>query len=88
MSPKILKYFSPSLVPSSVLQSLIPDIKVNQDVVMELHSEELQMSGDEENLDSGQDKGLKIRRTVTQVGGGGGGGGGGASCHCCRMKTS
>lgn len=54
----------------SVLQSLIPDIKVNQEVVVELHAEELQMSGDDENLDTSQvdqDKGLKIRRTVTQV---------------------
>ncbi|XP_035005246.2 apoptotic chromatin condensation inducer 1b [Hippoglossus stenolepis] len=52
------------------LKSLIPDIKVNQEAVVELHPEELQMSGDEENLDnshSDQDKGLKIRRTVTQV---------------------
>lgn len=55
----------------SFLQSLIPDIKVNQEPVMvELHPEELQLSGDEENLDSScsdQDKGLKIQRTVTQV---------------------
>lgn len=54
----------------SVLQSLIPDIKVNQEAVVELHPEELQLSGDEENLDTSrgdQDKGLKIRRTVTQV---------------------
>ncbi|XP_068444561.1 apoptotic chromatin condensation inducer 1b isoform X3 [Clinocottus analis] len=53
------------------LKSLIPDIKVTQEAVMELHPEELQMSGDEENLDTSgrgdQDKGLKIRRTVTQV---------------------
>uniref|UniRef100_A0A4W6BII7 Apoptotic chromatin condensation inducer 1b n=1 Tax=Lates calcarifer TaxID=8187 RepID=A0A4W6BII7_LATCA len=52
------------------LKSLIPDIKVNQEAVVELHPEELQLSGDEENLDSSrsdQDKGLKIRRTVTQV---------------------
>ncbi|XP_034412493.1 apoptotic chromatin condensation inducer 1b isoform X3 [Cyclopterus lumpus] len=52
------------------LKSLIPDIKVNQEAVMELHPEELHMSGDEEILDSSrvdQDKGLKIRRTVTQV---------------------
>ncbi|XP_062239651.1 apoptotic chromatin condensation inducer 1b [Platichthys flesus] len=52
------------------LKSLIPDIKVNQEAVVELHPEELQLSGDEENLDnshSDQDKGLKIRRTVTQV---------------------
>lgn len=37
---------------------------------MELHPEELQLSGDEEAPDPGpddQDKGLKIRRTVTQV---------------------
>uniref|UniRef100_A0A672YWR0 Apoptotic chromatin condensation inducer in the nucleus-like n=1 Tax=Sphaeramia orbicularis TaxID=375764 RepID=A0A672YWR0_9TELE len=52
------------------LKSLIPDIKVNQEAVVELHPEELQLSGDEENLDPSrddQDKGLKIRRTVTQV---------------------
>ncbi|XP_027893113.1 apoptotic chromatin condensation inducer 1b [Xiphophorus couchianus] len=52
------------------LKSLIPDIKVNQEAVMDLHPEELQMSGDEENSDAGRsdpDKGLKIRRTVTQV---------------------
>ncbi|XP_056224570.1 apoptotic chromatin condensation inducer 1b isoform X2 [Seriola aureovittata] len=52
------------------LKSLIPDIKVNQEAVVELHPEELQLSGDEENLDTSrgdQDKGLKIRRTVTQV---------------------
>ncbi|XP_076581616.1 apoptotic chromatin condensation inducer 1b isoform X2 [Chaetodon auriga] len=52
------------------LKSLIPDIKVNQEAVVELHPEELQLSGDEESLDAGQgdqDKGLKIRRTVTQV---------------------
>lgn len=49
---------------------MIPDIKVNQEAVVELHPEELQLSGDEENLDtsrSDQDKGLKIQRTVTQV---------------------
>ncbi|XP_071315050.1 apoptotic chromatin condensation inducer 1b isoform X2 [Trachinotus anak] len=52
------------------LKSLIPDIKVNQEAVVELHPEELQLSGDEENMDTNhgdQDKGLKIRRTVTQV---------------------
>ncbi|XP_029310815.1 LOW QUALITY PROTEIN: apoptotic chromatin condensation inducer 1b [Cottoperca gobio] len=52
------------------LKSLIPDIKVNQEAVVELHPEELQMSGDEESPDASrgdQDKGLKIRRTVTQV---------------------
>ncbi|KAM9426452.1 apoptotic chromatin condensation inducer 1b [Pholidichthys leucotaenia] len=52
------------------LKSLIPDIKVNQEAVVELHPEELQLSGDDENLDSNRgdpDKGLKIRRTVTQV---------------------
>lgn len=54
-----------------MFQSLIPDIKVNQEAVVELHPEELQLSGDEENLDtsrSDQGKGLKIQRTVTQVG--------------------
>uniref|UniRef100_UPI0037E86825 apoptotic chromatin condensation inducer 1b isoform X2 n=1 Tax=Semicossyphus pulcher TaxID=241346 RepID=UPI0037E86825 len=52
------------------LKSLIPDIKVNQEAVVELHPEELQLSGDDEGLDTGrsdQDQGLKIRRTVTQV---------------------
>ncbi|XP_047192503.1 apoptotic chromatin condensation inducer 1b isoform X3 [Scophthalmus maximus] len=52
------------------LKSLIPDIKINQEAVVELHPEELQLSGDEENVDNSlgdQDKGLKIRRTVTQV---------------------
>ncbi|XP_068584345.1 apoptotic chromatin condensation inducer 1b isoform X2 [Cebidichthys violaceus] len=52
------------------LKSLIPDIKVKQEAVVELHPEELQMSGDEESPDTSrgdQDKGLKIRRTVTQV---------------------
>ncbi|XP_006809394.2 apoptotic chromatin condensation inducer 1b [Neolamprologus brichardi] len=52
------------------LKSLIPDIKVNQEAVVELHPEELQLSGDEENPDASRsdpDKGLKIRRTVTQV---------------------
>lgn len=53
-----------------IFQSLIPDIKVSQEAVVELHPEELQLSGDEENLDANrgdQDKDLKIRRTVTQV---------------------
>lgn len=64
-------FFFPS-PPSSLAssQSLIPDIKVNQEAVVELHPEELQLSGDEESLDASrgdQDKGLKIRRTVTQV---------------------
>uniref|UniRef100_A0A3Q0RCR4 Apoptotic chromatin condensation inducer 1b n=1 Tax=Amphilophus citrinellus TaxID=61819 RepID=A0A3Q0RCR4_AMPCI len=52
------------------LKSLIPDIKVSQEAVVELHPEELQLSGDEENLDASRgdpDKDLKIRRTVTQV---------------------
>ncbi|CAN9509279.1 unnamed protein product [Ophioblennius macclurei] len=52
------------------LKSLIPDMKVTQDAVVELHPEELPSSGDEENPDDGPDdpdKGLKIRRTVTQV---------------------
>lgn len=37
---------------------------------MELHPEELQLSADEDESDGGHDdhdKGLKIRRTVTQV---------------------
>lgn len=49
---------------------MIPDIKANQEAVVELHPEELQLSGDEESPEAGrddQDKGLKIRRTVTQV---------------------
>ncbi|KAM4612223.1 apoptotic chromatin condensation inducer 1b isoform 2-T2 [Polymixia lowei] len=54
------------------LKSLIPDIKVSQEAVVELHPEELQLSGEEEGQGVGngrgdQDKGLKIRRTVTQV---------------------
>ncbi|KAM7377221.1 hypothetical protein PAMA_013821 [Pampus argenteus] len=52
------------------LKSLIPDIKVNQEAVVDLHPEELQLSGDEESVETSrgdQDKGLKIRRTVTQV---------------------
>lgn len=51
-------------------QSLIPDIKMNQEAVVELHPEELQLSADEDESDGGHDdhdKGLKIRRTVTQV---------------------
>ncbi|XP_034712463.1 apoptotic chromatin condensation inducer 1b isoform X7 [Etheostoma cragini] len=58
------------IITTDSLKSLIPDIKVNQEAVVELHPEELQMSGDEECLDTSrgdQDKGLKIRRTVTQV---------------------
>ncbi|XP_058480106.1 apoptotic chromatin condensation inducer 1b isoform X2 [Solea solea] len=52
------------------LKSLIPDIKINQEAVVDLHPEELQLSEDESNQDnsrSDEDKGLKIRRTVTQV---------------------
>nr|XP_061810808.1 apoptotic chromatin condensation inducer in the nucleus-like [Nerophis lumbriciformis] len=52
------------------LKSLIPDIKVAQEAVVDLHPEELQLSGDEDTQDNGQgdeDDGLKIRRTVTQV---------------------
>ncbi|KAM6959563.1 apoptotic chromatin condensation inducer 1b isoform 2-T2 [Tautogolabrus adspersus] len=52
------------------LKSLIPDIKINQEAVVALHPEELQLSGDEESLDTSradEDQGLKIRRTVTQV---------------------
>ncbi|XP_059211208.1 apoptotic chromatin condensation inducer 1b isoform X2 [Centropristis striata] len=58
------------IITTDSLKSLIPDIKVNQEAVVELHPEELQMSGDEESPDNSrgdQDKGLKIRRTVTQV---------------------
>lgn len=46
---------------------------MNQEAVVELHPEELQLSGDEDSPEAGQDdqdKGLKIRRTVTQVGAG------------------
>uniref|UniRef100_A0A8C6UDX1 Apoptotic chromatin condensation inducer 1b n=1 Tax=Neogobius melanostomus TaxID=47308 RepID=A0A8C6UDX1_9GOBI len=52
------------------LKSLIPDIKVNQEAVVDLPAEELQYSGDEDTMDSTQDEqdnGLKIQRTVTQV---------------------
>ncbi|KAK7910351.1 hypothetical protein WMY93_015035 [Mugilogobius chulae] len=52
------------------LKSLIPDIKVNQEAVVDLPAEELQYSGDEDTMDSthdDQDNGLKIQRTVTQV---------------------
>lgn len=52
------------------LKSLIPDIKVNQEAVVDLPAEELQYSGDEDTMDSThdeQDNGLKIQRTVTQV---------------------
>lgn len=55
---------------SICFQSLIPDIKMNQDAVVELHPEELQLSADEDESDGGHDdhdKGLQIRRTVTQV---------------------
>uniref|UniRef100_A0A3Q3E7L2 Apoptotic chromatin condensation inducer 1b n=1 Tax=Labrus bergylta TaxID=56723 RepID=A0A3Q3E7L2_9LABR len=54
------------------LKSLIPDIKINQEAVVALHPEELQLSGDEESLDTSradEDQGLKIRRTVTQENG-------------------
>ncbi|XP_077445882.1 apoptotic chromatin condensation inducer 1b isoform X2 [Stigmatopora argus] len=47
------------------LKSLIPDIKAAQEAVLDLHPEELQLSGDEDNGHG--DDGLKIRRTVTQV---------------------
>lgn len=43
---------------------------MKEDAMVDLHPEELQLSGDEESLDASrgdQDKGLKIRRTVTQV---------------------
>lgn len=43
---------------------------MNQEAVVELHPEELQLSADEEDSDvshGDHDKGLKIRRTVTQV---------------------
>ncbi|XP_048827405.1 apoptotic chromatin condensation inducer 1b isoform X2 [Brienomyrus brachyistius] len=60
------------------LKSLIPDIKPatgagSQEAVVELHPDEGHLSGDEEGVergdqgDQGLEKGLKIRRTVTQV---------------------
>ncbi|XP_072574676.1 apoptotic chromatin condensation inducer 1b isoform X2 [Paramormyrops kingsleyae] len=60
------------------LKSLIPDIKPatgagSQEAIVELHPDEGHLSGDEEGVergdqgDQGLDKGLKIRRTVTQV---------------------
>ncbi|XP_064201982.1 apoptotic chromatin condensation inducer in the nucleus isoform X4 [Anguilla rostrata] len=61
------------------LKSLIPDVKLaagpgGQEAVVELHPEEGRLSEDEEEAgergevgDQGQDKDLKIRRTVTQV---------------------
>ncbi|XP_029609920.1 apoptotic chromatin condensation inducer in the nucleus-like isoform X3 [Salmo trutta] len=53
------------------LKSLIPDIKPSQDAVMDLHTDDSQLSGDEDTPttreDQGLDKDLKIRRTVTQV---------------------
>ncbi|XP_070977632.1 apoptotic chromatin condensation inducer in the nucleus-like isoform X1 [Oncorhynchus clarkii lewisi] len=51
------------------LKSLIPDIKPSQDAVVDLHPDDIQLSGDEDTTreDQGPDKGLKIRRTVTQV---------------------
>ncbi|XP_069094322.1 apoptotic chromatin condensation inducer in the nucleus isoform X2 [Pleurodeles waltl] len=54
------------------LKNLIPDIKpaVGQDVVLDLHADDVHMSEDENERsgeESSQDKGLKICRTVTQV---------------------
>ncbi|XP_056432177.1 apoptotic chromatin condensation inducer 1b [Gadus chalcogrammus] len=56
------------------LRSLIPDIKMTQEAVVDLHPEELHLSGEEEEESQGMDNGradhdlgLKIRRTVTQV---------------------
>lgn len=43
---------------------------MNQEAVVDLHPEEMQLSADEDESDGGHDdhdKGLKIRRTVTQV---------------------
>jgi len=50
------------------LQSLIPDIKASlgQEAVLDLHPEEIHLSGEEEGGERG-DQELKIRRTVTQV---------------------
>ncbi|XP_045068152.1 apoptotic chromatin condensation inducer in the nucleus-like isoform X4 [Coregonus clupeaformis] len=54
------------------LKSLIPDIKPSQEAVVDLHPDDIQLSGDEDTSsttreDQGLDKDLKIRRTVTQV---------------------
>ncbi|XP_078501021.1 apoptotic chromatin condensation inducer in the nucleus isoform X2 [Lissotriton helveticus] len=54
------------------LKNLIPDIKpaVGQDVVLDLHADDVHISEDENERsgeESSQDKGLKICRTVTQV---------------------
>lgn len=50
------------------MQSLIPDIKpsLGQEAVLDLHPEEMHLSGEEESGERG-DQDLKIRRTVTQV---------------------
>lgn len=50
------------------VQSLIPDIKpsLGQEAVLDLHPEEMHLSGEEEGGERG-DQDLKIRRTVTQV---------------------
>lgn len=50
------------------LKSLIPDIKpsLGQEAVLDLHPEEMHLSGEEEGGERG-DQDLKIRRTVTQV---------------------
>ncbi|KAK7159530.1 hypothetical protein R3I94_005769 [Phoxinus phoxinus] len=50
------------------LKSLIPDIKpsLGQEAVLDLHPEEIHLSGEEEGEERG-DQDLKIRRTVTQV---------------------
>ncbi|KAJ8008451.1 hypothetical protein DPEC_G00104960 [Dallia pectoralis] len=57
------------------LKSLIPDIKPSQEAVVDLHPDDIQLSGDDDSSstprdnmeDPGLDQGLKIRRTVTQV---------------------
>uniref|UniRef100_A0A672L172 Apoptotic chromatin condensation inducer in the nucleus-like n=1 Tax=Sinocyclocheilus grahami TaxID=75366 RepID=A0A672L172_SINGR len=50
------------------LKSLIPDIKpaLGQEALLDLHPEEMHLSGEEEGGERG-DQDLKIRRTVTQV---------------------
>ncbi|XP_041925753.1 apoptotic chromatin condensation inducer 1b isoform X2 [Alosa sapidissima] len=52
------------------LKSLIPDIKTSEEAVVELHPEDVCLSGEEESAerqDREPDRDLKIRRTVTQV---------------------
>lgn len=50
-------------------QSLIPDVRpgVGQDAVLDLHPEEVVLSGAEEEDQEPSEQDLQIRRTVTQV---------------------